>query len=155
MFWCSCPPLRPLNQSGHRLHNDPSSLLVSPANTGESRGPERERQTCRVTGAVSEIKQESESNRPRDHVAEGSALRPFRSTSKPLHRYNNLSSFTRIYVSRAHRGQCGSSFTAFTWKRIIDHHTVEKEAPCLITIAPVALFKTQKQRWLLIKSCPR
>ncbi len=29
-------------------------------------------QTCRVTGPASEIKQKSERNRPRDHVAEGS-----------------------------------------------------------------------------------
>lgn len=69
-----------LNRDGHRLHNDPKRSARGTGakkkkyrlewRQGDRQEPERG-QTFGVTGTEGGIKQKSESNRPRDHVAEG------------------------------------------------------------------------------------
>lgn len=69
------------------------------------------------------------------------------------------------FTSAALTGQDWFIICCVTWKWLIDHRSIKegKEyqaqkaevAPGLITIALVALLKTQKQCQVLIKSCPR
>lgn len=116
-----------------------------------------------MTGTASEIKQKSERNRPRDHVAEGShpgaLLSPTQShfiskTSCPLSPEFTSAALTgqegfghlQCYLEVAHR-------SAVNKERGGEYQNTKAEVDP--QPAPVALLKTQKQRKDLIKSRPR
>lgn len=130
------------------LHNDPNSLHVAPAKhrrTGGSKGRHAEWQA-----PASQIKQKSESNRPRDHVAEGSRpgalpilLKATPSAEQAVLFHQNLRQPTLS-------GQDGLVICRVTWKSThrspVNKGKAQRKRwlPSLITI--VLCWRTQKQR---------
>ena len=108
-----------------------------------------------MTGTAGEIKQKSESNRPREPCGRGLATPgPFRSLSQSHFISETSCPLSPEFTSAALAGQDVFIIRRVTWKWLIDHQSIKGKARraqkaevaplSLITIAPVALFGSTK-----------